>query len=448
MNWDEALSLIKGEDWKSVRAGSYRMRELMRLVGDPQKSLKYIHIAGTNGKGSAAAMLSAILTGAGYTTGRYISPHLIRVNERICVNDTEITDSEFAAAASIVRKAADGMEEKPTIFELLTAIAFVYFRQRACDIVVLEVGLGGRLDATNIIEQPLVSMIMHIGLEHTEELGDTEEMIAYEKAGIVKPSCDTVLYAQSDNVTGVVKRVCEEKSSPLTITDMSRLVPGKSAASSGGEALSQVFSYRDRKDIELKLLGAYQLGNAAAVLDTVDILTERHGLNIPDEAVRAGMRTVSWPGRFQILCSDPLILLDGAHNPNGVRALADSISQFSGESGPGLIMLMGVMADKDYGRMLDILAQTKGLNIVHFVAQAPKGSRSLSPELLEKEIAKRFDCTVSSCETIPEGLKSAIRIAGDEKSKGSDVLILAFGSLYQAGEILEIVNASELWYTV
>ena len=448
MNWDEALSLIKGEDWKSVRAGSYRMRELMHLVGDPQNSLKYIHIAGTNGKGSAAAMLSAILSSAGYRTGRYISPHLVRVNERICVNDTEITDSEFTQAASKVRKAAEGMAEKPTIFELLTAIAFVYFRQRACDIVVLEVGLGGRLDATNIIEHPLVSMIMHIGLEHTEELGDTEEMIAYEKAGIIKPSCDTVLYAQSDSVTDVVKRVCEEKNSRLTITDMSVLRAKKSAAKRGGESLSQIFSYRDREDVELKLLGAYQLGNAAAVLDTVDILIGRHGFTISDAAVREGMSTVSWPGRFQVLCRDPLVLLDGAHNSNGVRALADSISQFAEENRPRLIMLMGVMADKDYGSMLDILSETKGIDIAHFIAQAPKGSRSLSPDILEEEITKRFECPVSSCDTISEGLTSAIRIAGDEKAKGNDTAILAFGSLYQAGEILEIVNASELWYTV
>ena len=448
MNWDEALSLIKGEDWKSVRAGSYRMRELMRLVGDPQKDLNYVHIAGTNGKGSAAAMLSAILSCAGYTTGRYISPHLIRVNERICVNNTEITDSEFAEAASTVRKAAEGMAEKPTIFELLTAIAFVYFRQRACDIVVLEVGLGGRLDATNIIEHPLVSVIMHIGLEHTEELGDTKEMIAYEKAGIIKPSCDTVLYAQSDSVTDVIKRVCEEKNSTLTVTDMSKLTAKKPVLSADSEALSQTFSYRDREDVELSLLGAYQLGNAASVLDTVDILVGRHGLNIPDTAVRKGLNTVSWPGRFQVLCRDPLILLDGAHNPNGVRALADSISQYSGDNGLRLIMLMGVMADKDYGSMLDIFSETKGIDIAHFITQAPKGSRSLPPGILEEEIAKRFDCEVSSCGTIAEGLKTAVRIADDEKAKGSDTAILAFGSLYQAGEILEIVNASELWYTV
>ncbi|MCR5178785.1 MAG: bifunctional folylpolyglutamate synthase/dihydrofolate synthase [Lachnospiraceae bacterium] len=441
MNWDEALSLIKGEDWKSVRAGSRRMRELMKLLGDPQNDLNCIHIAGTNGKGSAAAMLSAILKNAGYTTGRYISPHLIRVNERICINDTEISDQEFTDIALTVRKAADSMIEKPTIFELLTAAAFLYFKQRSCDIVVLEVGLGGRLDATNIIGTPLVSLIMHIGLEHTEQLGNTVEEIAYEKAGIVKHGGFTVLYAQSDAVTEVIRKICEERDNFLTITDMTALCGQKNMTRTGTEAsVGQTFTYRGRENICLSLLGSYQLHNAAVVLDAVDILKKEHGLTISEEAVRTGLGTVNWPGRFQILCADPLILLDGAHNPNGVEALSESIRSYVCENGKRLILLMGVMADKDYGSMLDILAGTPGMDIALFIAQAPESSRSLSPDQLRKEIEKRFGCAVVSCSSIAEGLKTAYQTAKDEQAKGDKTVILAFGSLYQAGEILEIVN--------
>ncbi len=440
MTWDETIVLLHGTDWKGVKAGLDRIRELLSHLGDPQKKLKFVHIAGTNGKGSAAAMLAEILTEAGYRTGRYISPHLIRMNERFCVDGEPISDEELHEAAAVVRDAAGKMIEKPTNFELLTALSFVYFLKRACEIVVLEVGLGGRLDATNVIEDPLVSLIMHIGLEHTAELGDTIEQIAYEKAGIIKPHSDVVLYAQTTEVEEVVSRIASEKDARLTITDRSMLdvLDRGDPEGTGGAFSGQIFTYRSREELHLSLLGRHQTKNVAVVLDAVDILRERHGYDIPEKVIRNALSVVRWPGRFQILSRDPLIVVDGAHNPNGVQALAESIRLYF--AGRRMILLMGVMADKNYRKMLDILAAESGdIELIRFIAQAPDEDRALKPEELKREITQRFTCPVDSCGSVEEGLRRAITIA-KERSTESPV-ILAFGSLYQVGEILSVYES-------
>ena len=456
MTWDETIALLHGTDWKSVKAGLNRISELLHLLDDPHKKLRFVHIAGTNGKGSAAAMLAEILTEAGYRTGRYISPHLVRMNERFCVNGEPIRDADLRETASIVRAAAEQMIDKPTNFELLTALSFVYFLRQHCDIVVLEVGLGGRLDATNVIDHSLVSLIMHIGLEHTAELGDTVEQIAYEKAGIIKQGGDVVLYAQMPEVEGVVSRIAAEREARLTVTDQSRLdvldrgdpesatpfspdQPDPDDQAVGNERFSgQIFTYRSREELHLSLLGRHQTNNAAVVLDAVDILRERHGYEISEAVIRKALSTVNWPGRFQVLSRDPLLVVDGAHNPNGMQALAESIRLYF--AGRRMIFLMGVMADKNYRRMLDILAEECGdIEVIRFIAEAPHEERALRPEQLKTEISRRFRCPVDSCDSVREGIKLALKTAAEAATDRP--VILAFGSLYQVGEILAIYES-------
>ena len=303
----------------------------------------------------------------------------------------------------------------------------------------MEVGLGGRLDATNVIDHSLVSLIMHIGLEHTAELGDTIEQIAYEKAGIIKRSGDVVLYQQSREVEEVVSGICREREASLLVTDRSALeVTDRGISEEGGRQAFglQHFSYRARKDLSLSLLGSYQTRNAAVVLDAVDLLVRKHGFVISEDTIRESLSLVRWPGRFQVLRKDPVLVVDGAHNPNGVQALAESIRLcFSDRQ---LILLMGVMADKNYRKMLDILAsECKDMRIVHFIAQAPAEDRALNPERLREEIGKRFACPVQACNTVRDGLNQAIELA---YKQAEQPVILAFGSLYQVGEILAITE--------
>lgn len=388
-------------------------------------------------------MLAEILTRAGYRTGRYISPHLIRMNERFCVDGEPISDEVLTETAAVVRKAADQMIEKPNNFELLTALSFVFFLQCSCDIVVLEVGLGGRLDATNVIDHSLVSLIMHIGLEHTAELGDTIEQIAYEKAGIIKQGGDVVLYQQSREVEDVVSGICKEREANLYVTDRSALeVTDRGILEQDGRQAFglQHFTYRDRRDLSLSLLGSYQTRNAAVVLDAVDLLVRKHGFVISDETIRESLSLVRWPGRFQVLRQDPVLVVDGAHNPNGVQALAESVRLYF--SSRQLILLMGVMADKNYRRMLDLLAEECGdMKIVSWIAQAPAEDRALNPERLKEEIRKRFDCPVQACGSVQDGLRLAIDLADKQQEQP---VILAFGSLYQVGEILAIVEEEKI----
>ncbi len=441
MNWEEMTALLCGSDWRSNTRGLHRMRKLCGILGDPQKTLRFIHIAGSNGKGSAAAMLSHILSQAGYRTGRYISPHLCRVNERFSVDGTEISDAQLRETSLAVRAATGFMDEKPTIFELITALAFLYFQKEGCDLVVLEVGLGGRLDATNVIDAPIVALIMSLSLEHTAELGDTLEKIAQEKGGIIKEGSEVVLSADPA-AEPVIRGLCRERRAGLTITDETELT----VTDSGRESLTeQVFSYRQRRDLHLALLGVNQLRNAMTVLDAVDVLRGNRGLVIPEEAVRTGLATVRWPGRFEILSDRPLLIADGAHNPGGVRTLADNLIRYFGNRAApsSLIFLMGVMTDKQYGEMLDILRNAcdpdkNGIEACRFFATAPAGERSLGADRLCAEIERRFECPVTTADSVREGLRQAI--AGASDCGAAAPVIIVFGSLYQIGEVMEALK--------
>ena len=259
MTIEQAMELIHGVEWRGSRPGLARVRELLHRLGDPQDGLQFVHIAGTNGKGSTAAMLASILRAAGYTTGLFTSPYLERFAERMQVNGVPVPDAEFAAVCEALQPCIAAMDDPPTEFELVTAAAMLWFRRRGCDVVVLEVGLGGRLDATNVIAAPACAVITNIGLDHTEILGDTLEQIAREKAGILKPGTRAVSYPQTPEVRAVLHEICAQRGIPLTEADAAAIVPLTDGVD------GQTFTYRGA-EYTLPLLGAPQLRTAAVAV--------------------------------------------------------------------------------------------------------------------------------------------------------------------------------------
>ncbi|MCD8331723.1 MAG: bifunctional folylpolyglutamate synthase/dihydrofolate synthase, partial [Oscillospiraceae bacterium] len=342
MDVAEAIAYIENYTWSATRLGLERTRALLRGLDNPQKRLKFVHVAGSNGKGSVCAMLSSILRRAGYRTGLYTSPYILEFCERIQVNGENIPGVRLAEMTERVRVIAEEMDDHPSQFELTTAIAMAYFEECKCDVVVLEVGMGGELDSTNAIDTPEVAVIMNIGLEHTEYLGDTLEEIAYTKAGIIKPGCETVCYNGPPEVMAVLRQVCRERIAPLRCVDLSQLVPLKRDLS------GQQFLWQGQS-LKLPLLGEHQLRNAAVALETVQAL-RRRGWIIRAEAVADGLAQTVWPARFEVCRRTPLFVVDGGHNPQCARALAQTIDSYL--PGQKVTFLVGVLSDKDYPAML------------------------------------------------------------------------------------------------
>lgn len=417
MNIQQALDYMLTPGGPKTRLGLERITELMKKLGDPQKQLRFIHVAGTNGKGSTCAMLASILTKAGYTTGLYTSPHLFRVNERMNINGVDISDEELIELAERVKPVTDGMEDEPTEFERITAMAFLYFQQRKCDVVVLEVGLGGRLDSTNVIDAPDAAVITHIALEHTQILGDTLKKIAAEKAGIIKKNTPVALYGQSREVEQAVQKICTEKGGCLWVSDLKQLKVERCSLN------GQNVSYRARQNLQLPLLGEHQAYNMALTLDTVDLLVRERGYHISDEAIREGLACVTWPGRLEVLRESPVVLVDGAHNPDGVQQLATAMKQYV--TGQKVTFVMGVMADKDYVEMAGMVAPYAR----QFITVAPEYHRALDARSLRETIERELNVPVRCGGSVRQGLELALT-----ESKPEDTIVI-FGSLYQVGEV-------------
>lgn len=421
MTVEQALEYIHSVCWKGAIPGLSRTFELLERMGDPQKKLKFVHIVGTNGKGSTAAMTASVLRKAGYTTGLYTSPYIFRFHERMQVNGEEISDRELAEITEFVRPHAEAMADHPTEFELVTAIAMEFFARRKCQIVVLEAGMGGAMDSTNVIDAPEVAVFTNIGLDHTEYLGDTLEKIAETKAGILKSGSDAVCYRVNASVEAVYERICAEKHIPLHKAQFDSIV-SRSHSLEG-----QTFDYEARKDIFLPLLGDHQLHNAAVAITVIDTLISR-GWHISEENLREGLRDVKWPGRFDILRRKPLFIVDGGHNPQCMAALVQNIRDYL--PGVKLTVLTGVLADKDYSDMYDMTAPFAA----QFVAVTPPNPRALPAQDLAKYLEK-YGKPVTAAETVGDGVRKAAALAGESGT------VLAFGSLYMIGEIRDAVEA-------
>ena len=414
MTYREALDYINGVRWYGSKPGLERVRALLEKLGDPQKQLKFVHIAGTNGKGSCAAMTASVCRAAGYRTGLFTSPYLFRFNERMQLNGKPIDDDVLAALVGEIRPLADAMEDHPTEFELMTAAALLWYSRENCDIVVLEVGLGGRFDATNVIDAPEAAVVMNIGLDHTAVLGDTVEQIAFEKAGIIKPGCEAVLYQQSEAVERVIRERCTAVNARLHVADFSRIEPEFDSLE------GQVFRYRGIP-CAIPLLGAHQRRNAAVVLELVEVLRGR-GWKLDEDAVEHGLYAVTWPARFELIHEEPAFIVDGGHNPQCAQTVAENLRLYF--PAQRRVLLLGVLADKDYRSLTEILAPTADA----WVCVAPESERALPAAELGKCL-ERFGKPVTVCETIPDGVSAALEQAG------SDGMVCAVGSLYMAGAV-------------
>lgn len=411
MNYQEALTYIHSVNWTFCKPGLERITALCQALGNPQDDLRFIHVAGTNGKGSFCAMTASILQTAGYRTGLFTSPYIKVFNERMMVDGEMIPDEELAELTAFVRPVADGMADKPTEFELITAIAFLYFRRHRCDVVVLETGMGGRLDATNVIAAPLLSVITGIALDHVAFLGDTVERIAAEKAGIIKGGCP-VLYGGEDKVAeAVITAVARERNARY------RRVERTSLCVTAADLEGTRFSYGEYGDLTLSLLGTYQPYNAATVLTAVEMLREQ-GLAVTAEAVRKGLATVRWPGRFEVLSREPLVIFDGAHNAEGIAAAVKSIRHYFPDR--KVYVLTGVLQDKDYHAIAKDLAQVACRAFV----LTPDNPRALAGETYAALL------TALGVDATAYGSISEAYAAARDAAKAEGVPLCCLGSLY------------------
>lgn len=415
MNYQEAIEFIHSIPWAGKKLGLDRIRALLSMMGDPQKKLKFVHVAGTNGKGSICEMTARILEEAGYKVGVFVSPYIHRFNERMQINHLQIPDSQLAEIVTVVKEISDGLEDKPSVFEMITATAFQYYYENRCDYVVLEVGMGGRLDATNVIDCPLVAVIATIGFDHMAHLGNTIPEIAFEKAGIIKEGGQVVAYNGREEALEVIKNVAVARHAKLTIADFSKI------QKINEDADYQYFKYFSSKTYALPLIGLHQLKNAATVLETVKIL-QHEGVKIPEDAIERGLKKARWPGRFETMSKDPLFIVDGGHNPEGAAAAVDALK----ERYPGkkAVVLMGVTKGKDIDSVADIIDEVA----VSYVVIQAETTRAMSKEDLTEEL-KRYGKPVVTAETIADGIEQALNIQDD------DELVLAIGSLYTVGEI-------------
>lgn len=425
MNYIEARVYLDEVSKYGSVLGLESMRELLRRLGDPQNELKFIHISGTNGKGSVLAYLSTILTGAGYRTGRYISPTLFSYRERIQVDGEYIEKESLARHVTAIAAAAEEMQKaglpSPTAFEMETALAFLYFKEKRCDIVTLEVGCGGLLDATNVITTTVIEVIASISMDHTDLLGDTLAKIAAQKAGIIKPDTLVVSARQQEEAMQVIEDTCKEQHCALQAVDESKICDVRCGAE------GQTFSYKVWENVTISLAGSYQIKNAALALEGVEALRQL-GYALSDQQVREGMAHTVWRGRFTTLRREPTVIIDGAHNPAAARELKDSLERYFPDK--TLYYVMGMFKDKDYAQVIDLTAPLAR----HIITvETPGNPRALPARELAEAVA-RVNPSVEWADSVAHGVERALAMAGKEDA------VIVFGSLSFLGEAADAVN--------
>lgn len=419
MTYEEACAFIdKTKEYGSI-LGLTSIRSLMAELSDIQDTLPVIHIAGTNGKGSTGAMLASVLTESGYSVGRYTSPAVFTYEEIFTVDGTPITQEEFAEAAAVVQEACERMisrgEAHPTSFEVETAIAFLYFAWKKCDFVLLETGLGGITDATNIVAKPICSVLTSISMDHMGFLGNSLTAIASAKAGIIKEGCPVISAWQHKEALAVIEREAGLKNAKLIVADESRVQD----VSYDEESLA--FTYEGFGKVELTLTGFCQIANAACAIETL-LLFQDIGYHITADTIRAGFQKVLWKGRFETVHTNPLFIIDGAHNEEAALRLRETIENcFTNRK---ITYIIGVLADKEHEKMLRIMLPLA--ERVYTVT--PNNARALSADKLAEEAAK-YHKQVTAMTTIDEALTCALQDAGD------DGAVIAFGSLSYLADV-------------
>lgn len=415
LNYNEAIRFLESLPHKKVKPGLKRMEFLLKELGNPHQLLKTVHVGGTNGKGSVTQMLSSIFKTAGFKTGTYTSPHLISYQERIKINDEWITKEEFASLVSKLVPIIEKMEEVPSTFEALTAMAFLYFHDQKVDLAVIEVGLAARFDATNVLK-PLLCIITNVERDHLDLMGPGLEEIAWEEAGIVKEKTPLVSGEHKKRPLKVIVEECSLKGAKLFKADVK--VKRKSIN----------WEYQELEvgglgKVKLKLLGEYQADNLAVVVKALEVLKREWNISIDDEAAVKGLEIARWPGRFEVINKKPYIIVDGAHNPHGCRALRRTIRMLSG--GMRRWLLFGVLADKEVELMCRILFP----EFDEIILTEPKSFRACKVEFLEK-LAERMGVEAHKAASVKEGFDWAV------ERIGRDDFICVAGSLYLVGELL------------
>lgn len=426
MNEREAYEYIESMGNLGIVPGLDSIRELCRRLGDPQKDLKFVHIAGTNGKGSVSALTAAALRAAGYRVGKYISPVIFEYREKIQVNSSYISKRALCQGLEIIKEACDGMEAcgltHPTLFEVETALAFWYFREKKCDIVVLETGMGGLMDATNIIENTLVAVIASVSMDHMKFLGGTLEKIAEQKAGIIKKGCCVVSLRQEPDAMKVIERKSAEEGCELTVADPA----GAGHICYGLER--QRFDYGGYKGMEISLAGRYQIDNGVLALEVLRALVER-GFPVREDRLREGFLEARWQGRFTVIGRKPYFVVDGAHNEDAAKRLAESLRFYFADK--RIIYIMGMFRDKEYEK---VIALTHELADQIITVAAPGNPRALSAYELAQAVA-RYHPDVTAVDSLEEAVEMSYLLAG------KDDVIVAFGSLSFLGRLMDIVAA-------
>lgn len=415
MNYEESLAYIEQLNTRGIALGLERMTMLMDLLGNPQEQIRCIHVAGTNGKGSVCAFMDSVLQQAGLCVGRYTSPTLYAYLERFQINGSYMEEAVFAQLLTQVRAACEIMaqhnQDLPTVFEVETAVAFLYFQQQQCDYVLLETGMGGRLDSTNIIKAPILSVITSVSMDHTALLGDNLRDIAGEKAGIIKPGSAVVIAPQEPEAMEVLLEKCSEYDITPVIADLAQLT------CEAWSLQGQVFSYKNRKHISIALLGDYQRINA---ITAIEALGQLQGLepSLTDAAIEAGILMARWPGRFELIGQKPLFIVDGAHNPAGAQALADTIKRIPKETYRKCWLLMGVFRDKEY-RAIGSIVSDCGDTLICF---QPPGDRGLKADILA-EAMKAYYTEIVITQAAADAVQYVLEHAAE------DDMIVSFGSL-------------------
>lgn len=416
MNYNEALDFIHNTSKIGTKLGLNNIRELLLRLGEPQKKLRFVHVAGTNGKGTVTSTLAEILKKAGYKTGMYTSPFIYDFCERMKVNGKMISYDDLARITSLVRAECQRMQKDglthPTEFEIVTAIGLYWFAEQKCDIVMLEVGLGGRLDATNVIDSPEVAVITSISRDHTEYLGDTVEEIAYEKCGIIKPGCSVVIYPQEySEADSVIKNICIERNCEYFVAALPEII---------SESLEGTEFSVDGEKYFTTLIGAHMTFNISTAVCAAKLL-QKKGFSITEDSIKQGVADVKWSGRFEKISEKPLFIIDGAHNFSAVEALKKAIETCL--KGRKIFFITGMLADKEYDKCMSLVAP-----LAHKIAVCRVPSPRALPEQKLADCITKYNSDVCISPSIEDAVKLAL-------SDSECDCILAFGSLYMLGDV-------------
>lgn len=434
MDYRQALNYIENTGKFGSRLGLENVSRLLDILGNPHGELRIIHVAGTNGKGSTCSFINNMLIYQGYNVGLYTSPYLEEFNERIKINNVNISDDDLAQSVSSVKAAIDQMIDEgcdhPTEFEIITACAFLYFRDRDVDFAVIEVGLGGRLDATNVCT-PILSAITSISMDHTEYLGDTLARIAFEKGGIIKANRPVVLYQQSDEVESVISSICRERNSELFITENDKIEyisEEMSFQSVNLEVMGQLYS-----GVEIGLTGRHQAKNLAVALSVLRLLEMSSYISQVDiEALYRSIRETKWPGRMEVIKSEPLTIIDGAHNPDGAAILRESVDRYL--KGQRINLVFGMLKDKDIFSVARLLAGVADRIIITEPESPRAASAAEVHDIILESLSGEDIPDIKEIPDIEEAVRHAQSMAGDGEA------VIYAGSLYMIGRVRSLLR--------